>query len=193
MKTYKLNRDWTMFSKGELFKKVDDGCMLYTLVSNNDILARIPDEYLDEQSHAWRPNEDGAYHYIDSDGMVCNEKYYIEGYHTDECRLAIGNCFKTAQEANDMRDWLKARQKLINSGAEFINSVGVDDEDIAYYGVAFDKIKGKLHTIKCCSIGDDVFEKRLYFLNEDVAWESIRDYRSDWLTYLGVKGSDDQD
>ena len=34
MKTYALNRDWTMFSKGELFKKNDDGCTIYTLISN---------------------------------------------------------------------------------------------------------------------------------------------------------------
>ena len=34
MKTYVLNRDWTMFSKGELFKKANDGCALYTLMSN---------------------------------------------------------------------------------------------------------------------------------------------------------------
>ena len=194
MKTYVLNRDWTMFSKGELFKKVDDGCVLYALISNEDILARIPDEYLDEQNHVWRPKDDEMYFYIDAD-EVMDEDYFSEYDHCDIGRLATGNCFKTKEEAKNMRDWLKARQRLIDGGAEFMNGVGVDSEDIAYYGVAFDKTRGILHTIKCFNIGDDVFEKKLYFLTEDDAEKSIRDYRDDWLTYLDVKEKvgDDQE
>lgn len=142
MKTYALNRDWTMFSKGELFKKNDDGCTIYTPISNEDILARIPDEYLDEKSHTWRPNEDGAYHYIDNDGTVLNEEYYINDDHTDKGRLAIGNCFKTAQEANSMRDWLKARQNIIDGGAKFTNSIDVTEPRYGVWYHQFDERLG---------------------------------------------------
>ena len=140
----------------------------------------------------WIPNRDDDYYFTFSDGDIGNATFYLND-DNDNGRLSIGNCFRTKEEALLMVKWLKARQRLIDSGAEFINSVGVDDEDIAYYGVAFDKIRGKLHTIKCYSVGDDVFDKRLYFLNEDVAEKSIRDYRSDWLTYLGVKEENDED
>lgn len=87
---------------------------------------------------------------------------------------------------------LKEDWEPFDKGAEFINSVDVDDEDVAYHGVAFDKTSGRLHTIKCHSVGDDVFDKRLYFLNEDVAEKSIKNHRSDWLTYLGVKENIDE-
>ena len=86
---------------------------------------------------------------------------------------------------------------LGNGGLDEDAVIDIADEledymiSVEKYGVAFDKIRGKLHTIKCYSIGDDVFDKRLYFLNEDVAEKSIRDYRGDWLTYLGVKEKND--
>lgn len=57
MKTYILNRDWAPFSEGELFKKGDDGCALYALVSNEAVSVKIPEEYLDERRYVWRPNE----------------------------------------------------------------------------------------------------------------------------------------
>ncbi len=190
MKTYKLNRDWTMFSEGELFKKADDDCVLCTLVGNEDILARIPDKYLDEQIHAWRPNEDGAYHYIDSDGIVLNEEYYIENDHTDKGRLAIGNCFKTAQEANDMRDWLKARQRLIESGARFVNALDVDSDEVKYFEVYLDGYS-TLQVSECYLRKNVVVEKSLCFSNRELAKQSIKEHKDDWLTYLGVKKDGD--
>lgn len=60
MKTYVLNRDWAPFSKGELFKDYC-GNGLYNLNSNEDVLVKIPDEYLDEQNHVWRPKDDEMY------------------------------------------------------------------------------------------------------------------------------------
>ena len=191
MIVYRLKEDWESFDKGAEF--ISNGNDTYVLKVNTKVTAEIPTDLLEVVANKrWRPEKGDYYHFAFSDGDISADTFYPNNS-TDEDRLSMGNCFRTEEEALSMVEWLKARQRLIDSGAEFINSVGVDDEDVAYYGVAFDKIMGKLHTIKCYSIGNDVFDKRLYFLNEDVAEKSIKDYRSDWLTYLGVKEKNDED
>lgn len=188
----RLKEDWEPFDKGTEFIYDDDG--IYMLKVNDKVMAEIPTDLLEVVANKrWRPERGDDYCFTFSDGDIGSATFYPND-DNDDGRLSIGNCFRTKKEALSMVKWLKARQRLINSGAEFINSVGVDDEDAAYYGVAFDKIRGELHTVKCYSVGDDVFDKRLYFLNGDVAEKSIKDYRDDWLIYLDVKEkSDDQD
>lgn len=189
MKTYRLNRDWAPFDKGAEFICDDDG--IYMLKVNDKVMAEVPVDLLEVVANKrWRPERGDDYCFTFSDGYIGTATFYPND-DNDNGRLSMGNCFRTREEALSMVKWLKARQRLIDSGAEFMNDVGVDDEDVAHYGVAFDKIRGELHTIKCYSIGDDVFEKRLYFLDEDVAEKSIEDYRDDWLTYLGVKEESD--
>lgn len=186
---YRLKEDWEPFDRGAEFTYDEDG--IYMLKVNDKVMAEIPTDLLEVVNNKrWRPERGDDYYFTFGDGDIGTATFYPYDDNNDG-RLSIGNCFRIEEDARAMVAWLKARQRLIDSGAEFINAVDVDDEDIAYYGVAFDKTSGKLHTTKCYSIGDDVFEKRLYFLNEDVAEKSIRDYRSDWLTYLGVKEDSD--
>ena len=188
---YRLKEDWEPFDEGTEFTYDEDG--IYMLKVNDKVMAEIPTGLLEVvHSKRWKPDGKDVYYHLYSDGNI-GSAMFCPGRDSDEGALALGNCFKTKEEALSMARWLYARQRLIDSGAEFINVVDVDDEDIAYYGVAFDKIRGKLHTTKCYGVGDDVFDKRLYFLNEDDAERSIKDYRSDWLTYLGVKEDIDED
>ena len=196
---YKLKEDWSSFKAGEKFTASSYG-NLYQLVNDDGkladgklVLAKIQPDLLTvvDSGRVWRPNEDGAYHYIDSDGMVLNEEYYIENDHTDKGRLAIGNCFKTAQEANNMRDWLKARQNLINSGARFINTIDVISSQ-SYYSVYYTIDCGDLVIEDDAYVGENtVGDKRLYFDNRQLADRSIKERRDDWLTYLGVKKGGD--
>lgn len=191
MTVYRLKEDWGPFDKGTQF--IDSNDDAYALKENANVTAEIPADLLEViGKERWKPREHRDYYYIECNGDISTTSFYPE-VESDKNRLAIGNCFRIEEDALETVKWLKARQRLIDNGAEFMNGVGVDGEDIAYYGVAFDKIRGRLHTIKCYSIGDDVFEKKLYFLNEDVAEKSIRNYRSDWLTYLGVKEDIDED
>lgn len=194
MKYYRLNKDWQPFDEGAEFTYDDDG--IYMLKTNDKVMAEIPTDLLEVvHGKRWIPKRGDDYYFVLSDGDIGGATFYPNDDNDDngDNRLSIGNCFRTKEEALSMVKWLKARQRLIDGGAEFINTVDVDDEDIAYYGVAFDKTSGKLHTTKCYSVGDAVFDKRLYFLNEDDAERSIRDYRDDWLTYLGVKEKNDED
>lgn len=195
---YKLKEDWSSFKAGDKFTTSTYG-NLYQLVNDDGkladgklVLAKIQPDLLTvvDSGHAWRPNEDGAYHYIDSDGIVLNEEYYIKDDHTDKGRLAIGNCFKTAQEANSMCDWLKARQRLIESGARYINSPNDDDKDI-YYRVVFDKAGDRLEVNNASVYGTIIYEKELLFSSRELADRSIKEHRDDWLTYLGVKEKSD--
>lgn len=121
---------------------------------------------------------------------MLNEEYYINDDHTDKGRLVIGNCFKTAKEANSMRDWLKARQSLIDSGARFINLTNADDED-SYYRVIFDKSDDKLKVTGVGIYGTIVYEEKLVFSSRELAEQSIKEHKDDWLTYLGVKEKSD--
>lgn len=188
---YRLKEDWEPFDKGAEFIDNNDGA--YALKINADVTAKIPADLLEfAYQKRWRPKRGEEYYYIHNYGNI-DTTSFCPAHKGDESKVAMGNCFKTKEEAKDMRSWLKARQRLIDSGAEFMNSVGVG-EDAVYYGVAFDKTNGELHTVECHNVGDDVFDKRLYFLSEYTAEKSIRYYRSDWLTYLGVKkDGDDQD
>lgn len=194
MKTYRLKDVFGPFDRGAEFIDGKDGLLIS--IDNPSVMAKIPTDLLDKVSDGgyWKPKIGNTYYYIDASNHAVSDVFNPIISILDHDRISIGNCFKTKEEAQAMVDWLKAKQRLIESGARFMNGVGVDDEDVAYYGVAFDKIRSKLHTIKCYNVGDDVFDKRLYFLTEDAAEESIRDYRSDWLTYLGVgEEDDDQD
>lgn len=180
-KTYVLNRDWVPFSKGELFKDYC-GNGLYNLNGNEDVLVKIPDEYLDEQNHVWRPKNDEMYFYIDAD-EVMDEDYFSEYDHYDTGRLATGNCFKTNEEAKNMRDWLKVRQNLINSGAQFTNDINK-----TYYSVWYCKPTNKLEAYRSSSGHDDyIREKLLCFDSEQLAEDSIEHHKDDWLIYLDVK------
>jgi hypothetical protein len=195
MIVYKLKKDWSSFKAGDKFTASSYG-NLYQLVNDDNkfVLAKIQPDLLTVvgSSHTWRPSEVGSYHYIDSDGIVLNEEYYIEDDHTDKGRLAIGNCFKTAKEANNMRDWLKARQNLINSGARFINTIDVVFSQ-SYYNVYYAIDRGNL-VIEDAYVGENtVGDKRLYFNDRQLADRSIKDHRDDWLTYLGVKEKSDED
>ena len=198
MIVYELKEDWSSFKAGERFttSSYDN---LYKLVNDDGkladgklVLAKIQPDLLTvvDGGHAWRPSEDGSYHYIDSDGMVLNEEYYIKDDHTDKGRLAIGNCFKTAKEANDVRDWLKARQKLVESGAMFVNALDVDSDEVKHFEVYLDG-DGMLLVSECYLRKNIVVEKSLCFSNRELAKQSIKEHKDDWLTYLGVKEKSD--
>ena len=198
MTIYKLKEDWSSFKAGEKFTASSYG-NLYQLVDDDGkladgklVLAKIQPDLLTVigGGYAWRPNEDGAYHYIDGDGVVLNEEYYIEDDHTDKGRLAIGNCFKTAQEANSMCDWLKTRQRLIESGAVFMNASDANKGD-AYYNVTFDKDSCELMVRQVYGFANYVADRALYFTSCDDAKRSVDEHRSDWLTYLGVREKSD--
>lgn len=126
---------------------------------------------------------------MDDEGFVSRASF-CPGVDYDNNRLALGNCFKTKEDAQAMAGWLRARQRLIESGARFINSrdVGADRKCfIVYFDVSGEKL-----TIEDILLNEhSVYQKRLYFDNERLAQKSVKEYKDDWLTYLGVKEKND--
>lgn len=58
-----------------------------------------------EKPKRWKPDEGNMYFYIDYCGLVYSTTW--AGDKIDEGRCAFGNCFKTREEAEIMRDKIK--------------------------------------------------------------------------------------
>lgn len=198
MKYYRLNEDWYPFEEGTEFVKVEDGNSTYTSRANANAMAKIPTDLLDEineineinDSNYWKPMDGEKFYYIDEDGDVFDSVFGPGESPLDMDVYLLGNCFRTRKDAQAVVDWLRARQRLIKSGARFINSrdVGTDRKHfIVYFDVSGEKL-----TIKDILLNEhSVYQKRLYFDNELLAQKSVKEYKDDWLTYLGVKEKSD--
>lgn len=82
-----------------------------------------------------------------------------------------------------MRDWLEARQMLINSGAKFTNRT-----DGTYYSVRYNKTDNVLDVYRHISRNDlYVGAKVLCFTDNQLAEDSIEKHKDNWLIYLDVK------
>ena len=193
MKTYKLNRNWYPFEEGAEFIKTKDGDdVVYLSKVNNDVAAVIPADMLDEidNSAYWKPKIGDTYYYIDVNNHVVSDVFNPILSLLDRDRISIGNDFKTEKDAQAVVDWLKARQRLIESGARFINSPNDDDKDI-YYRVAFDKADDRLKANSASVYGTIIYERELLFSRRELAERSIKEHKDDWPTYLGVKKDGD--
>lgn len=130
MKYYKLLKEIPMFKKGDLFFiHPEQGCLIQkdtlrlayhkeTIDKNpeilNDWFEEIPEEY-----KRWRAKEDYKYWHIDSCGQV---DYCWEFVDNGDDSYAIGNYFKTEEEAEAYKEYLIARQVLLDDakGGKFI-------------------------------------------------------------------------
>ncbi len=192
MKYYRLNKDWEPFDEGTEFVKAEDGGDMYALKVNTEVLAKIPTDLLDEVGDSggyWRPVAYEYYYFMDDEGIV-GRASFCPGIDYDSNRLALGNCFKTKEDAQAMVGWLRARQRLIESGARFINFLNATPED-EYCRVVFNRMEDVLQVIEGCLDSIIVCEKELLFSERSLAERSIEEHKDDWLTYLGVKEKSD--
>lgn len=188
MKYYRLNKDWQPFDEGDEFIKAEDGGDMYTLKINTGVLAKIPKDLLDEIGDSggyWRPAAYEYYYSMDDEGFV-GRASFCPSVDCDNNRLALGNCFRTRGDAGDMSKWLKAKQRLIESGARFINSAGATIiGSKRFYTVYFTMNDSKLTVDDAYFSKDVVRDKVMCFDDRGKALKSIEEHRDDWLTYLG--------
>ena len=107
----------------------------------------------------------------------------------------MGNCYETDTEARTWLEWTLARQRLIESGAMFVNSLSIDDDHCVddLYHVYLAGMQGKLVVEHYKPTNNRIHEMMLVFESRDSAKWSIEERREDWLTYLGVKKEDNDD
>lgn len=192
---YRLKEDWLSFKAGEKFTTSDyDG--LYQLVNDDGklVLAKIPEDLLDNigGDGRWKPVDGGKFNFIDEDGDVVGDVFDSVTSELDKDKLSLGNCFRTKEEAQAMVAWLKARQRLIESGAEFINALDVDSDEVKRFEVYLNG-DGILQVSECCLRKYVVVGKSLCFSDVELAKQSIREHKDDWLTYLGVREENNED
>jgi hypothetical protein len=190
---YKLKEDWSSFKAGEKFTASSYG-NLYQLVNDDGeladgklVLAKIQPDLLDKVGDGdyWKPKAHEHYYFIDDAGDVDVDTFCLTTNY-DNNRFALGNCFKTKEDAQAMVAWLKARQRLIESGAIFMNASDAD-KGSAYYNVTFDKDSCELMARQVYSLDNYVADRALYFDDCESAKISIKEHKDDWLIYLGVK------
>ena len=193
MKYYRLNKDWQPFDEGDEFIKAEDGGDMYALKINTGVLARIPTDLLDEVDDGgyWKPESDETYYYMDEDGDIYSSEF-------DRTRayclknLSLGDCFRTEDDAQAVVDWLKARQRLIESGARFINSQNINAGE-NHFNVYFSVNEGELMVNDVFLGKHVVFSRELCFDDKQLAERSIEEHKYDWLTYLGIKEENNED
>lgn len=192
MSIYRLKDDWGPFGRETEFVDGEGG--IYVLRTNHSVLAKIPTDLLNEinDSDYWKPMNGEKFYYIDEDGDVFDSVFGPGESPLDMDVYLLGNCFRTREDAQAVVDWLRARQRLIKSGARFINSRDAD-ADREYFIVYFD-VSGEKLTIEDILLNEhSVYQKSLYFDDRQLADKSIKEHRDDWLTYLGVKEKNDED
>lgn len=184
MKKYRLKADIPGHKAGEIFERGDSGVMYdaegsvaYTaseVRSHPDIM-----DWFEEVSERWEPEPGETYYAIDGAGNVCKMVNAIQ-YATNDA-LTIGNCFRTEEEAEQRRKWLKAEAVLRADTADQRPSWG--DPTHLMYQVFYDYEDEKLGIagISYCRKCPFAFD------NRDDAERSIAEHKAEWLTFLGVE------
>ena len=196
MKTYKLKKDLPTFKVGSLFKLGEDGCLWLdgpsgvqghwkpqVMAYHCKTLARFPnilkDWFEEIKEGSWEPEEHDSYYYLYCDGDV--ERDIWEGTNMDKEHYAIGNVFRSREEAEKAVEWLKARKVLMGDTKGF-EPDWVDETQTKWY-VYWDHEEGYLD-VRCTH---NMQTHQLYFATKKDAHSSIYEHGEEWKIYLGVE------
>lgn len=142
----------------------------YSLL-DSDWLEEIPEEY-----KRWRAELDGIYCYICDDGAALHS---MEDNHSiDGSRYAIGNYFKTEEEAQKAADWLRAFAILRDDTKGFKPDWEDSNQDKWY--VYYDHREKELAVnLVWTQQGEP-----LHFATEEDAEASIKNHEREWLAFF---------
>lgn len=197
-KIYRLKKDSLVFKAGTLFelrpgrsanedvlfKKGTD--IALSLDSGDTALQELiaeGSEWFEEvkAGECWTPTDgEGYWHITDIDGA--HHAVWI-GHEIDEYRLAMGNVFRTEEDAGRAIKWLKARKVLFDDANGFKPDLSDSDSN-----------KQRLWYVGYTSSGDlcaDYYYNWItkpgpYFATGEDAKASIEAHEKEWKIYLGV-------
>lgn len=192
MKRYILKKDLPTFSKGETFylnKRGNlvqevSGVVAYasTTLAKFNILDSDWFEEIPEHKR-WRADIDEYYWYLNSAGET-----YITAEReddVDDTRFSIGNYFKTEEEAEKARDWLKAFTVLRDDTKGFKPDWNNGTEK--KYFVTYDHSTEELWV----GSGSKYQNKLIYFKSREDVEASIKAHEKEWLTIFNCGGSNE--
>ena len=188
MKRYKLKRDLPTFKAGAIFYISDAGNLLRE--SDNiaayswttlDKFPNILTDWFEEikESTRWKPEADQKYYFSDNDGSVGYNRW--DGDHIDRNRFEIGNCFQTKEEAERVKEYLKALAVVRGDAtSKFV-------KDGNNWCVYYDTNLNSIHSSISCTMLDNGIFGLPYFATREDAQRSIKLHKNEWLTIFGVK------
>lgn len=181
MKRYKLLKDLPTFKAGDEFY-IDSNNDLrlkgrYIIAYNHYTLEKFPNilkdwfEEIPEEYKRWRAEESCKYWHFDGCGRV--DYYYEDGDDDDNSNYAIGNYYGTETEAETHREYLLARQVLLDdaeggkwkkNGSNYCAYYDYEEDEWAY---------------------DDTLESTqtigiIYFQNPDDIKKSLEKHKEQW-------------
>ena len=189
MKRYKLKRDIPAFKAGEVFYLSDAGNLFresdnmpvygWTIIDKNP---NILTDWFEEikKPTRWKPEMSQTYYYVGGDGRVYDDTW-VNDSAVDNGRFEIGNCFQTEEEAERVKEYLKALAVVRGDATSKFN----EDESNYYVYYSFEINSLRLGCSWNC-IKNGTFGLP-YFATREDAKRSIKLHKNEWLTIFGVK------
>ena len=187
MKRYKLKKDLPTFKAGEIFyikekgnlARVSDGVSIYSKKTMDNFSNILTDwfEEIPEEPKRWRAEHGQAYWFLDDNGVCCTDTEL--GVLTDRYRYAVGNYFKTRGEAESYKEYLIARQVLLDDAKggkwkkDGINLYAYYDHDISEWRF-YDEIDN-IQTIGVIYFQDEQGVQKSLEVHKE-QWEIVRKY-----------------
>lgn len=195
MKKYKLVKDLPAFKAGTECYIEEAGHMVpcrgisYTIV-HKDQLEKNPNiltEWFEEinESTRWKPEARQDYYCVTSDGSVVKDDW--SNWCLDDGRFEIGNCFQTEEEAERVKEYLKALAVVRGDAtSKFVKDKG-------NWFVGYDTILKSLKpSFNVYEVRNGVFGLP-YFATKDDAQRSIEQHKNEWLTIFGFEDSAEEE
>ena len=185
MKHYKLLKDLPTFKVGDEFKLNEKGHLVFikgtqeveegqTLIAYTSYtLEKFPNilkdwfEEMPEQYKRWRAKENGVHYFVDDWGDV--DYNYDAGFPPSTFRYNIGNYFKTEEEAEAYKEYLLAKQVLLDDAKG-----GKWAKDGSNWHASYDVIRWVSYWSYNYNPG------QIYFKDEESLEKSLEEHKDQW-------------
>jgi hypothetical protein len=191
MKHYKLLKDLPTFKAGDEFELNEKGHLVFvrgtqeveegqTLIAYTSYtLEKFPNilkdwfEEMPEQYKRWRAKENGGHYFVDDWGDV--DYNYDAGFPPSTFRYNIGNYFKNEEEAEAYKEYLLAKQVLLDDTKGFVPDWKNFTQ--AKFEVFYDHGEKKFDYLEA---GDCQTVGAIYFETEEDIKESFEKHKEQW-------------
>ena len=185
MKHYKLLKDLPTFKAGDEFEINNRGDLVFvrgtqevkegqTLIAyTNSTLEKFPNiledwfEEMSEQYKRWRARENERHYFVDDWGDV--DYNYDAGFPPSTFRYNIGNYFKTEEEAEAYKEYLLAKQVLLDDAKG-----GKWAKDGSNWHASYDVIRWVSYWSYNYNPG------QIYFKDEESLEKSLEEHKDQW-------------